>query len=73
MRNDRRSVMLSLTEEGKVVALGIQEGLHAFDAGLTEDLSEQEMAFLASAASKIEANYAAMTRAQSGSLMGCEN
>ena len=64
--------MLSLTEAGRVLALDIQERLHALDARLTENVSEQELAFLASAAAKIAANYAAMTGAQSGSLMGCE-
>ena len=56
LRNDRRVVMLSLTREGEALAMDVKARINAFDSTLTADVSEEEMAILASAASRIAAN-----------------
>ena len=62
-RHDRRVVILTLTEEGKALTLELHRRVQAYDAELSEGVTEQEMAALASATSKIMANYAALTHA----------
>ena len=59
-RNDRRVVILTLTEEGKVFTRDLHRRIQAHDARLAEGVTEQEMAVLASATSKIMTNYAAL-------------
>ena len=53
--------MLALTEEGKALTLELHRRMRTYDAELSEGVTEQEMAALASATSKIMANYAALT------------
>lgn len=64
LRNDRRVVMLSLTREGEALAMDVKARINEFDSRLTADVSEDEMAVLASAASRIAANCAAVTGAK---------
>ena len=63
LRNDRRVVMLALTEEGKALTLELHRQVQAYHSELSEGVTEQEMAALASATSKILANYAALSHA----------
>ena len=60
LRNDRRVVMLALTEEGRALTLELQWRVEAYDAKLIKSVSEEEMAAFASTTSKIMANYAAL-------------
>ena len=60
LRNDRRVVMLSLTEEGKTLTRELHRRVQAYDARLSEGVTEHEMAALASATSKVMANYATL-------------
>ena len=62
LRNDRRVVMLASTEEGKALTLELHRRVQAYDTELSEGVTEQEMAALASATSKILANYTALAR-----------
>ena len=62
LRNDRRVVILTLTEEGKAITRELHRRAQAYDAELSEGVTEQEMAALASATSKILANYTALPR-----------
>ena len=61
LRGDRRVVMLALSEEGKALALEPHRRAQANDAGLSEGVSEEEMAVFASVLSKAMANYTALT------------
>jgi DNA-binding MarR family transcriptional regulator len=61
-RSDRRIVLLSLTDEGTALTSELDRRVRAFDARLAEGVSEEEMAALASATSKIVANHSAMKR-----------
>ena len=61
-RSDRRIVLLSLTDEGKALTSELDRRVRALDAQLAEGVSEEEMAALASATSKIVANHSAMKR-----------
>ena len=60
LRNDRRIVMLRLTEEGMETTSGIFENMKRYYATLTEDIEEEEMRVFASVTSRIVANHAAM-------------
>ena len=62
MRNDRRVVILTLTEEGKALTRELHRRVQAYDTELSEGVTEQEMAALASATSKIMANYTTLAR-----------
>ena len=61
-RSDRRIVLLSLTDEGTALTSELDRRVRAFDARLAEGVSEDEMTALASATSKIVANYSALKR-----------
>ena len=67
LRNDRRIVMLSLTEEGKALTLKLQRRVQAYDARLSEGVSEEEMAVFASVTSKVMTNYTALQTRRNGS------
>ena len=56
-RNDRRVVMLALTEEGKALTLELHRSVHAYDARLSEGVSEEELAVFSSVLSKVMTNY----------------
>ena len=61
-RNDRRVVILTLTEEGKALTSELDQRVRAFDARLAEDISEEEMATFASVTSTVIANHSALKR-----------
>ena len=59
-RNDRRYVMLSLTEEGCDITSRILQGIRSQYAAYTKGISEREMLAFESVISRIIANYASM-------------
>ena len=59
-RDDRRIVMLSLTEEGSEFTSRILQNMRRQYATLTEGIIEEEMLTFESVISKIIANYASM-------------
>ncbi len=58
-RNDRRVVFLTLTGEGRALALDLQRRVQAYEAVISEGVSEEEMVVFASVTSRVMANYAA--------------
>ena len=56
-RSYRRVVMLALTEGGKALTLELHRSVQAYDARLSEGMSEEELAVFASVRSKVMANY----------------
>ena len=67
LSNDRRVVMLSLTEEGKALTLRLHRRVQAYDARLCEGVREEEIAVFASVTSKVMANYTALQTRRNGS------
>ena len=67
LRSDRRVVMLTLTEEGKALSLELHRSVQAYDARLSVDVHEEEMAVFASVLSKVMANYTALQTGRNGS------
>ena len=65
-RSDRRVVMLALTEEGKALTLELHRSVQAYDARLSEGISEEELAVFASVLSKVMANYTALQTGRKG-------
>ena len=57
-RNDRRVVLLTLTDEGSALTLDMFRRIEAYEATLLQSVSDQEMSALVSSTSKIMANYA---------------
>ena len=66
-RSDRRVVILALTEEGKALTLELHWSVQAYDARLSDGVSEDEMAVFASVLSRVMANYAALQTRRNGS------
>ena len=66
-RSDRRVVMLALTEEGKALTLELHRSVQAYDARLSEGVSEEELAVFSSVLSKVMANYTALQTRRNGS------
>ena len=66
-RNDRRVVMLALTEEGKALTLELHRSVHAYDARLSEGVSEEELAVFSSVLSKVMTNYTTLQTRRNGS------
>ena len=66
-RSDRRVVMLALTEEGKALTLELHRSAQAYDAKLSEGVSEEDLAVFASVLSKVMANYTALQTGRNGS------
>ena len=62
LRTDRRIVMLSLSDEGKELALQVRRSVDLFVDRLTEGLSESELQGFASVASTLIANHDAIDR-----------
>ena len=62
-RDDRRIVMLSLTEEGFEFTSRILQNMRRLYATFTKGISEEEMLIFESVISKIIANYASMESA----------
>ena len=65
-RSDRCVVMLALTEEGKALTLELHRSVQAYDARLSEGISEEELAVFASVLSKVMANYTALQTGRKG-------
>ena len=65
-RTDRRVVMLALTEEGKALTLDLHRSVQAYDARLSEGVSEEDLAVFASVLSKVMANYTALQTGRNG-------
>ena len=63
-RNDRRIVFLTLTDEGRALTLELHRRVQAYDARLSEGVSEEEMAVFVSVASKVVANYSLLAQAR---------
>ena len=66
-RSDRRVVMLALTEEGKALTLDLHRNVQAYDARLSEGVSEEDLTVFASVLSKVLANYTALQTGRNGS------
>ena len=66
-RSDRRVVMLALTEEGKALTSELHRSVQAYDARLSEGVSEEELAVFASVLSKVMANYTTLQTRRNGS------
>ena len=63
LRDDRRVVMLRLTDEGSALTLKLHQRVLEYDARLVEGVSEEQLAEFAAVTAKIVENYAAMERA----------
>lgn len=62
--DDRRVVMLSLSEEGEELTSRILERMKLHDATLVEGVDEDQMRAFVSVTSKILTNYAAMQKSE---------
>ena len=62
LRSDRRVVMLALTEEGRALTSELHRSVQAYDARLSEGVSEEELAAFAFVTSKVMANYASLVQ-----------
>lgn len=60
LRTDRRVVILTLTKNGATLTQSLHKRVQVYDSRLCEGVSEEEMAVLASVASRVMANYAAL-------------
>ena len=67
LRSDRRVVMLALTEEGRALTSELHRSVQAYDARLSEGVSEEEVAVFATVLSKVMANYTALQTRRNGS------
>ncbi len=63
LREDRRIVMLRLSEEGEALMSRALLGMEQHDAMLTEGVGEEEMRAFVSVSQKVAANHAALRRA----------
>ncbi len=59
LRNDRRIVMLRLSEEGRELTSVVLQKMKRYDAMLTEGIGEEEMRVFVSVTARIIANHAA--------------
>ena len=66
-RSDRRVVMLALTEEGKALTLDLHRSVQAYDARLSEGVSEEDLTVFAYVLSKVMVNYTALQTGRNGS------
>ena len=62
LSNDRRVVMLSLTDEGTALTSELDRRVQGYEAKLSEGVSEEEMAAFASVTSTVMANHSALKR-----------
>ena len=60
LRSDRRTVMLTLTEEGRDLTRQLHERMQAYYARLVAGISSEDLHVLESATTRILANYVAM-------------
>ena len=59
LRNDRRIVMLRLSEEGTELMTELSQRIETFNVELAQGVSDEEMRIFASVASRIVGNYGA--------------
>ncbi len=64
LRNDRRVVMLSLTEDGASLTSRIAQNMHRYYSMLAEGIGKDEMRVFTSVTSRIVANHAAIQDAE---------
>ena len=64
LRNDRRVVMLKLTEEGMEIISRITQNMQRYYTMLTEGIGEEEIRVFVSVTARIVANHAAMQGAE---------
>ena len=62
LREDRRVVMLRLSDEGSELVSTIHQRIQAYNARLIENISREEMSAFAAVASRILANHGSMDR-----------
>ena len=62
LRNDRRVVILTLTQEGMAMTQDLHRRVQAYEASLCEGVSEEEMEVFASVTSKVMANYGSLVQ-----------
>ena len=62
--NDRRVVILTLTEEGISLTQDLHQRVQAFDVSLCEGVGEEEMTVFASVSSRVMANYEALQQSR---------
>ncbi len=62
LRNDRRVVMLRLTEKGNELTFQVDQRVKTYDAKLVEGISDEEMQVFASITFRIISNYATLRR-----------
>ena len=62
LRDDRRVVMLSLTQEGMALTQDLHRRVQAYETSLCEGVSEEEMEVFASVTSKVMANYGSLVQ-----------
>ena len=60
LREDRRVVMLRLSDEGNELTSTLNQQMQAYNARLMENVAEEELSVFASVTRKILANHAAM-------------
>ena len=65
-RNDRRIVLLRLTEKGKALGLKLHQRVHAYEESLREGIAEEELDSLRSAIIKILDNQDRLTQRNGG-------
>ena len=70
LRSDRRVIKLRLTEQGSELTSQLVSRVRAYEAMLTESISEKELRAFASIASKIVANHASLNQPRSGHRAG---
>lgn len=59
-RSDRRVVLLTLSDEGKVLTSELVRRVQSYEAMLSQGVCEEEMAAFASVTAKVIANYASL-------------
>ena len=64
LRNDRRVVMLDLTEKGHELTSSLQQRVDAYDSLLMEGVSEEEVRVCVAITAKVLANYDALKQAR---------
>ena len=63
LRDDRRVVMLRLSDEGRELTSTLNQRMQAYNARLMENVAEEELSVFASVARKILANHTDMAAA----------
>ena len=64
LRNDRRVVFLTLTDDGKALTLELHRRVQSYETTLSQGVSEDEMAVFAFVTSKVMSNYAAAAQSK---------